>query len=119
MGRHKFRVSPTPDNSHDAIPFVPAVSIRSQLCDFAGKFEPRDVLRCSRWCRILTQPLQEVCAIKPSAPHVNEHFVRPRLWLWHVMDFQDLRTTETSNNNSFHGLVACSHLMLTAACLET
>ena len=42
------------DDPDDAIPCLPAVSVRSQLCDFAGKFEPGNVLRCARWCRILT-----------------------------------------------------------------
>ena len=80
------------------------MSIRAQRCYFAGKFQPGNVLRLARWRSIPACSLQEVCAIERRTPHVNENFFRPRLWFRHIVDFQNLRATERSNDNSFHDL---------------
>ena len=102
MCRHKFRMGSTTDNPHDAIPFMPAVRIRARVCYFAGKFQPGNVLRLARWRSISARSLQEVRAIERGTPNVNENFFRPGLWFRHIVDFQNLRATEMSNDNSFH-----------------
>jgi len=40
---------------------------------------------------------------------VNEDFIRPRLWFRNVQYFQDLGTTVTIDDNSFHGFLIVSH----------
>ena len=52
MRRHKFRMGSTTDDPHNAIPFLPTVSVRAQLRYFAGKFKPGDVLGSARRRRI-------------------------------------------------------------------
>src|SRR6185503_2924731 len=60
MGRHEFVVAPAGDDAHDAIAFTPTVGIRTQLCDFTGKLQSRDVLRSTRRRSVSTSPLQEI-----------------------------------------------------------
>src|SRR5262245_10049097 len=60
MSRHEFGMCATTDDPHYSIAFVPAASIRAQLCDFAGKLQSGDVLWRTRRCRVSTSPLQEV-----------------------------------------------------------
>ena len=102
---HKLRVRSTSNDSHHAIASLPTVSVRAQLRDFAGKLKPGNVLRSTRRRSISTRPLQQICAIQRGTPHANENFLSRRVWFRYVLDFQDLRPTETSDDNSFHGLV--------------
>src|SRR4051794_23051994 len=52
---HKFGMSATTDDTHDTIAFMPALSIRTQFDNFAGKLQSRDVLRNAGRRRISTQ----------------------------------------------------------------
>ena len=106
MRRHKFGMGSATDDPHNAIAFLPALSVRAQLCHFTGKFQPGNVLRKRPAAQHIDLPLQKVRAIERATAHVNENFVRSGLWCRNVLDFQNLRTTETSNNNSFHEFFA-------------
>src|SRR5689334_7824377 len=103
MRRYKFCVGSTADDSHDAIAFSPAVRVSAWLRHLAGKFQPGNVLSGVRRRSISTLPLQKIGTIERSTSHVNENFVRLRLRFWNVLDFQHLWSTETSNDDSFHG----------------
>jgi hypothetical protein len=103
MRRHKFGMCATGDNAHHAIARTPALRVRSQFCDFAGELESGDILRRTGRRSIPAQPLQEVCAIKRATANVYENFVRSGPWRRNILNFQYLRTTKTSYNNSSHG----------------
>jgi hypothetical protein len=105
IGRHEFRVGSTADDPHHAISVLPAVSVGAELCYFPGKFQPGDVLRSAGRRSVSTQPLQKVRAIECGTLHVNDDFLGPRLWFRNILDFQDVRAAETSDNNSSHDLV--------------
>jgi hypothetical protein len=98
-------MGPATDDPHHAIAFTPAVSVRAELCDFAGKFQPRNVRGSTPRRSISTLPLQKVRAIESSTSHVHEYFLRTRLRFGNILNFQDLRSTEMSNHNSFHGSI--------------
>ncbi len=103
MRCHKFSMGSATDDPHDAIAYLPALSVRAWLHHFAGKFKSGNVLRRAGRCRISTLPLQKICTVERSTPHVNEDFMRPRLRFRNSLDFQNLRSPKTINNNSFHG----------------
>jgi hypothetical protein len=54
MGRYKFSVRPTTNDTHDARAFGPAVSVCAHLFDFASELQSRNVLRSARRRRIST-----------------------------------------------------------------
>jgi hypothetical protein len=86
MGRDEFGMGSATDDAHDGIPFVPPLSIRAQLRDLSGKFQPRDVFSSTRGRSISTYPLQEVGAIQCGTVHTNENLVRSGLWCGNVLD---------------------------------
>jgi hypothetical protein len=96
-------MGPATDDPHHAIAFTPAVSFRAELCDFAGKFQPGNVLGSARRRSISTLSLQEIGAIERGTLHLDKYILRSRLGCRNVLNFQNLRTTEMSNDNSFHG----------------
>ena len=102
MRRHKLGMSSAPDYSHDPIASMPALRVRAYLRHFAGKFEPGNVLGSPRRRSVSTLSLQKVRAIESGTPHVNDDFFWSRLRRRNVLNFQNLRTTKTINNNSFH-----------------
>src|SRR5678815_891954 len=105
MCGHEFSVRPSADDAHHAIGFLPTVNIRPQLRDFAGKLKSGDVLWNARRSSVSTSPLKKVGAIERRTAHVYEYFVRTGLRRGNVLDFQNLRSTETSHNNSSHGFI--------------
>lgn len=95
----------TTGDAHDAISFAPAFCVRTHLDDLAGKFQPGDVLGNTRRRGISTGSLQQVRAIKRGPVHPNEYLIQSRTWCRDILDLQNLRTTETSYNNSFQSMV--------------
>src|SRR6185369_790106 len=102
MRRHKLSMRRATDDSHHAIAFTPAISVRAQLRDLSGKLQSRDVLRHARWRRISTRSLQKVGTIERTTAHAYQHFVRAGSRRRHVLNFQHLPTTGASNYNSLH-----------------
>src|SRR5215211_8396400 len=54
MCPHEFRMGPATGDPHNAVAFMPAVSVRAQLCYFTRKFQPRNVLGSARRRSIFT-----------------------------------------------------------------
>src|SRR5690348_10280695 len=101
MSRQQLRVSAAANDPQHTITFTPALRVPAALCDFTRKLQPRN-LRSTRRRSVSTLPLQKICAIERSAPHMNEHFLGPGFRRRNIPDFQNLGPTESSDYNSFH-----------------
>src|SRR5262245_11782794 len=91
------------DNSENAIADAPATNLVTDLFNFTGELNARNLLWITMRRRIASLSLQDVRAIQSGRTHVNAHAIKRRARsVGHVANFQAFNAAERSDCYSAH-----------------
>jgi hypothetical protein len=100
-----FRLGTTGSNSKNSLAAFPRAHFLANSVNLTSKLQSGNVLRVTRWRRIVAYTLIDVRAIQPCGTHAYAHSIRCRpRWSFDFTNLKSFNSAMGGNRYGFHAM---------------